>query len=190
MKFNKDTFEIIFFARAGQGAKTIAEILAQVVLLEKKYVQAFPYYGPTRSGAPTQAYVRISDKEIRTHEPIIDPDVVVVLDETLLKSRDVTKNLTEGESLIINTDKSNDEIRKILKNFRGNIKTVDADSISEDILGQKRANVVILGKLIQITEIVKLKNIDKALKKIFAKKIGKEFVEKNIKAVEAGYDSI
>src|SRR5512133_2510001 len=82
----KDLIEIIFYARGGQGAKSAAEIMAQAAVSEGKFVQAFPSFGPERSGAPTETYLRISEKEIRTHEPIIEPDVVVVLDESLLQS--------------------------------------------------------------------------------------------------------
>lgn len=188
MKFNKETFEIIFFARAGQGAKSIAESLAQAAVSEGKFVQAFSFYGPQRSGAPTKAYVKISDKPIRNHEPIIDPDVVVVLDDTLIKSEDVAKNITENESLIVNTRKTEEEIRKILKNFEGNIKAVDANGISLDIVGQIQANGVILGKLIGVTEIVKLDSVINQFKNIFQKKIGEELTAKNILAIEKGYD--
>jgi pyruvate ferredoxin oxidoreductase gamma subunit len=190
MKFNKNTFEIIFFARAGQGAKTAAEILAQAATNEGKYIQAFPYFGPERSGAPTKTYVRISDKPIRTHEPIIDPDVVVVLDDTLLEAEEVTKNLDENESLIINTVKDENEIRKTIKDFSGNIKAIDGDRISIDILGQARPNSVLLGKLIQVTEVVKLESLKDQFRKIFEKKIGKELTEKNIAVLQKGYDGI
>ncbi|NCA94412.1 MAG: pyruvate synthase, partial [Sphingobacteriia bacterium] len=119
MKFNKKTFEVIIFARAGQGGKSLAESLAQAAVSEGKYVQAFSVYGPQRSGAPTKAFVKISDETIRNHEPIIDPDVVVVLDDVLMESEDVGKNITENESVIVNTKKPEEEIRKKIKNFRG-----------------------------------------------------------------------
>ncbi len=188
MKFNKKTFEIIFFARAGQGAKTAAEILAQAATSEGKYIQAFPYFGPERSGAPTKTYVRISNEPIRIHEPIVDPDVVVVLDDTLLKTEEVTKNLDEKESLIVNTDKDEVEIRKIIKNFPGNIKAIDGNLISNEILGQARPNSVILGKLLQVTEVVKLESLKNEFRKIFEKKIGKELTNKNILVLEKGYE--
>jgi len=97
MKLNKDTFEVIFFARGGQGAKTASELVAHAAVAEGKYVKAFPFYGPERSGAPTRMFLRVSEKEIRTQEPVEDPDVVVVMDDTLLGVQDVTKNLDKHE---------------------------------------------------------------------------------------------
>jgi pyruvate ferredoxin oxidoreductase gamma subunit len=190
MKFNKETFEIIFFARAGQGAKSIAESLAQAAISEGKFVQAFSFYGPQRSGAPTKAFVRISDKLIRNHEPIIDPDVVVVLDDTLIASEDVGKNIVENESLIVNTRKSEEDIRIILHNFLGNIKTVDASGIALDTIGQVQPNGVILGKLISVTEIVKLESVLSQFREIFQDKIGQDLTRKNVLAIERGYDAI
>jgi pyruvate ferredoxin oxidoreductase gamma subunit len=190
MKFNKDTFEIIFFARAGQGAKTAAEILAQAAMSEGKNIQAFPYYGPERSGAPTKAYVRISSESIRQHEPIVDPDVVLVLDETLLASQDVAKNLDQNESLIINTKKSIEEVRSEIKDFQGTINPIDALGMAMQITGAPAINSVILGKLVKVAEIVKLESVIAEFRKIFEVKIGKEATDKNIKAIEAGYDAI
>jgi pyruvate ferredoxin oxidoreductase gamma subunit len=190
MKMHKDNFDIIFFGRGGQGAKVISEIVAQAAVKEGKFVQAFPYFGPERSGAPTKAYVRISDKEIRIHEPIVDPDVVVVLDETLLTNQDVTKNLDNDESLVVNSTKKPEEIAKLLKDFKGKTHTIDASGISLKIIGQPRPNSVILGKLVQVTEIVKLENIIEEFKKVFEAKIGREMTDKNIMAIQAGYDSM
>ncbi|MDD3498241.1 MAG: 2-oxoacid:acceptor oxidoreductase family protein [Candidatus Moranbacteria bacterium] len=190
MKFYKDTLEIIFFARAGQGAKSAAEILAQAAVAEGKHIQAFPYYGPERSGAPTKAYVRISSRPIRTHEPITDPDLVVVMDDTLLKTENVTKNLDENESLIVNTKKTEEEIRKLAKGFKGNIKTIDAIGIAEDTIGQPRPNGVMLGKIVSVIKVVKLENVFDQFRKIFEKKVGKAITQKNILAIERGHDSL
>lgn len=189
MKYHKDTMEIIFFARGGQGAKTAAEIIAQAAVSEGNFVQTFPNFGPERSGAPTKTYLRISDKAIRTKEPVIDPDVVVVLDDTLLSSQKVTEGLDKNEALIINSTKHSHEIRDIIR-FEGKIHAVDANGISITIVGQPRPNTVILGKIIKVTEIVKLESILEEFRKIFEEKIGKENCEKNILAIEKAYDSI
>lgn len=190
MRFNKDVFEITFFARAGQGAKSAAEILAQAATREGKYIQAFPYYGPERSGAPTRAYVRISSKSIHTHEPIVDPDLVVVMDDTLLKTEKVAVNLDTKESLIVNTNKSEEEVRELIKDFKGNIKAIDATGIAMDTIGQPRPNGVVLGKIVSVCGIVELENIFEQFRKIFEKKVGKEIVDKNILAIEKGFDSL
>ncbi len=189
MKYHKDIMEIIFFARGGQGAKTAAEIIAQAAVFEGKFVQAFPSFGPERSGAPTKTYLRIAEKAIRSKEPIVDPDVVVVLDETLLDSQIVTDGLDKNEALIINSTKSSQEIKNLIR-FEGKIYPVDANGISLAIIGQPRPNTVILGKLIKVAELVKLENIIREFKKIFEEKIGKENCDKNVLAIEKAYDAI
>jgi len=194
VKYHKEIFEVIFFARGGQGAKTAAEILAQSAVRENKYVQAFPNFGPERSGAPTKTYLRISQKPILTHEPIVDPDVVVVLDDTLLNSQDVSKNVEKNEALIVNTQLSKDDIQQTIsekgKKFEGKIYPVNADGISLEIVGQPRPNTVILGKFVQVTEAVKLESVIAEFKEIFEKKIGKEITQKNVSAIEKAYDVI
>lgn len=189
MKYHKDTMEVIFFARGGQGAKVAAEIIAQAALREGNFVQTFPNFGPERSGAPTKTYLRISKRAIRSKEPVIDPDVVIVLDDTLLSSQKVTEGLDKNEALIINSTKSPHEIKDRLR-FEGKIHAVPASGISMEIVGQPRPNTVILGKFIKVTEVVKLKSVTEEFRKIFEEKIGKENCEKNILAIEKAYDSI
>jgi pyruvate ferredoxin oxidoreductase gamma subunit len=189
MKHQKGIFEIIFHARGGQGAKTAAEILAQAALQEGKFVQAFPSFGPERSGAPTKTYLRIAYQEIRTHEPIVDPDLVVVLDDTLLEGVVVTDNLDKSESLIINSKKDAQEIKEKIK-FEGKVYPVDANGISMEIVGQPRPNTVILGKIVQVSEIAKLDSVVSEFRKIFEDKIGKEATDKNVQAIEKAYDTI
>lgn len=190
MKYHhKEIFEIIFHARGGQGAKTAAEIIAQAAMDEGKYVQSFPNFGPERSGAPTKTYLKISKNPIRNHEPVIDPDAILVLDETLLDGTIVTDNLDSGELLIINTKKPADEIAKKI-GFRGKVYPVDANRISLETIGQLRPNTVILGKFIKVTEIVRLKSVVAEFRKIFEDKIGKENCDKNILAIEKAYDSM
>lgn len=189
MKSNKDRFEIIFFGRGGQGSKVAAEILAQAVKREGKFVQAFPQFGPERSGAPTRIFFRSSEREIRIHEPVLDPDIVVVMDETILDSQEVTFNLDKDEFLIVNTKKSAEDIKKQL-GYKGKVFPVDADGISMDIIGQPRPNTVILGKIVQVTGIASLESVIEEFRKIFEDKIGSEGTQKNILAIEKSYDAI
>lgn len=186
---HKEIFEITFHARGGQGAKVAAEIIAQAATNEGKFVQAFPQFGPERSGAPTKTFVRISDAEIRTHEPVTDPDAVVVLDETILDSENVIENLSKDEFLIINSKKTPEELKDKL-GFEGKIYAVDANGISLEIVGQPRPNTVILGKFVQVTEAIELKSVIEEFRKIFSDKIGKEATEKNVQAIEKAYDTI
>lgn len=189
MKYHKDILEVIFYARGGQGAKSAAEILAQSALKEGKFVQSFPSFGPERSGAPTKTYLRISNREIRTHEPVVDPDIAVVLDETLLESEPVTQGLDKNEAIIVNTEKTAQEVKNIL-GFDGKVYPTDANRISMEIVGQPRPNTVILGKLVQVTEMVKLESVLEEFRSIFEAKVGKEITDKNIAAIEKAYDSI
>ena len=194
MKYHKDVLEVIFFARGGQGAKSAAEIIAQAATCEGKFVQAFPSFGPERSGAPTKTYLRISDASIRTHEPVIDPDVVVVLDDTLLDSQDVANHLDRNEALIVNTQMNEHEVKehiaKIGGKFEGKVYPVDASGISLSIIGQPRPNTVILGKFIKVTEATSIESVIEEFRKIFEAKVGKEATDKNVMAIEKAYDTI
>lgn len=194
MKYHKDIFEVIFYARGGQGAKVASEILAQAAASEGRFVQAFPEFGPERSGAPVKTYLRVSDRKIRNHEPVVDPDAIAILDETILDSQDVAKNLDKNEALIINTRKSDYEIKEKMRSsgqkFEGRIYPIDANGISMELVGQSRPNTVILGKLIQISEITSLESVIQEFRRVFEEKIGEEATEKNIQAIEKAYDSI
>ncbi len=184
---NKEIYEIIFFARAGQGAKSAAEILVQAAMKEGKNIQAFPYYGPQRSGAPTRVYVKISENEIRSHEPIESPDLFVVMDETLLKSDYVKDKLRDGGRTIINTSKNIDDVKKIISCTEKNIDVIDANKIALELTGKEKPNGVILGKIIKEINFVKLEGIINEFKNIFGKKLGDELVEKNILAIQEGF---
>ena len=190
MKLYKNTFEIIFFARGGQGAKTASELVAHGAVREGKFVKAFPFFGPERSGAPTKMFLRLSDNELRTQEPIIDPDVVIIMDETVIGGEDVAKNLDEHESLIVNSMKNSDEIRKSVPHFMGKIHAIDATGIANRITGNPNPNMVLVGQLIKITEIISLSSAAEIFQEVFLEKLGRDLTEKNIKAMEEGYDAL
>ncbi len=191
MKFNKNTFEVIFFARGGQGAKTASELVAHAAVKEGKYVKAFPVYGPERSGAPTKMFLRVSEEPIRTQEPVTDPDVVVVLDETVMEvNGDITKNLDRNESLIVNSTKQENEIRKSVPHFQGKIHAVDATHLALQITGAPNPNMALVGKLLAVSGIVSLDSAAEIFRGVFTEKIGKELTEKNIQAMQAGHDSL
>ena len=128
----KDTLEIRWHGRGGQGAKTAALLLAEVAFKTGKNAQGFPEYGPERMGAPITAYDRISDHPIRVHSNIYDPQYVVVVDETLLEIVDVTAGLREDGAILINTSRSKDEIIPHLKGYKGKVYTVDAKKICKE----------------------------------------------------------
>ena len=184
---NKDKYEIIIHGRGGQGAKTTAEIIAQSALAEGKNVQAFPEFGPERSGAPVKTFVRFSNKEIKTREPIVDPDCVLVLDDTLLDVIDVTKNLDNKEPLIVNSNKSKQELSQKI-GFKGNVIPVDASGLSKEVIGENRPNTVILGKFAFVTEKIKVETIIEFFENKYLEKIGKEKTQKNTEAIRRAYD--
>jgi pyruvate ferredoxin oxidoreductase gamma subunit len=192
MKFNQDILNIVFFARGGQGAKSATEILAQAGVFEGKFVKAFPDFGPERSGAPIKTYLRISEKEIRTAEPILKPDIAVVLDETVLESDKVSGSFDlDGESIaIINSRKSPTDLKNLIPKFKGKIYTIDATGISLKTIGKPTPNVAIIGYLLKITEVVKLSDVVQVFRSIFTEKIGADLTNKNISAMEESYDHI
>ena len=122
--------EIRWHGRGGQGAKTASLLLADAAFNTGKYIQGFPEYGPERMGAPITAYNRISDEKLTIHSNIYDPDYVVVVDDTLLVSVDVTSGLKENGAIIINTTKTPEQVKPLLKGYKGKVCTIDARTIS------------------------------------------------------------
>lgn len=146
--------EIRWHGRGGQGAKTACLLLAEVAALEGKFVQGFPEYGPERMGAPITAYNRISEKRCNVHSNIYCPNYVVVVDESLLDSVDVTAGLKEGGAIIINTPASPDEMRPKLLGWSGRVSTIDARRISEEILGKNFPNTPMLAAVVKVSGVL------------------------------------
>lgn len=192
MQFSKNILNLVFLARGGQGAKSATEILAQAGVLEGRFVKAFPDFGPERSGAPIKTYLRISQNKIRTVEPITNPDILVILDETILETNGVFKNIVLGNEsiVIVNSRKDPKEIKSKTLKLRGRVYAIDANGIAMKVIGKPNPNVAILGYLIKITEMVKVPNVVRVFEEIFEDKIGKELTKKNILAMEKAYDSI
>ncbi len=176
--------EIRFHGRGGQGAVTAANILASAAFKAGKYVQAFPFFGVERRGAPVTAFTRIDDKPIRIKTQIYEPDIVVVLDPSLLDTVDVTAGLKDGGIVIINTEKSKEEVLEKLKKKPAKLALVDATSIALDVLGLPITNTAILGAVAKATGIVELDYIKEAIKETFSGDLG----EKNAKAAEEAFN--
>ena len=173
MKTN-DMVEIRWHGRGGQGAKMACLLLADVAGLEGKFVQGFPEYGPERMGAPITAYNRISDKRCPIHSNIYYPDYVVVVDESLLDSVNVTGGLKEDGGIIINTPGSPREMRKKLNGWTGKVCTIDARRISEEVLGKNLPNTPMLAALVKVSGVLPterfLASIEASFKHKFANK--------------------
>ncbi|WP_404809404.1 2-oxoacid:acceptor oxidoreductase family protein [Methanobrevibacter smithii] len=182
----KDLIEIRWHGRGGQGAKTASLLLADAAFNTGKFIQGFPEYGPERMGAPITAYNRISNKPITVHSNIYEPDYVVVVDDTLLESVDVTAGLKPDGAIIINTTKSADELKQLLSNYSGSIYTIDARKISLETLGKYFPNTPMLAAIVKVSAIMNdeefLNDMKGSFKHKFAKK--PEVIEGNMKAIE------
>ena len=178
--------EIRWHGRGGQGAKTASLLLADAAFNTGKYIQGFPEYGPERMGAPITAYNRISDTPITIHSNIYEPDYVVVVDDTLLTSVPVTAGLKKEGAIVINTTKSPEKLKELLKGYEGAIYTIDARKISEEALGKYFPNTPMLAAIVKVTGIMTdeelLSDMQNSFKHKFAKK--PEVIEGNMKALE------
>jgi len=188
----KDTIEIRWHGRGGQGAKTASLLLADTAFNTGKYVQGFPEYGPERMGAPITAYNRISSNPITVHSNIYEPDYVVVVDDTLLESVPVTAGLKEDGAIVINTTKSIDELKKDLHGYKGNVYSIDARKISEEALGRYFPNTPMLAAIVKVTGIMPdeafLEDMKGSFKHKFAKK--PEVIDGNMKALEMALSQV
>ncbi len=187
-----NTIEIRWHGRGGQGAKTAALLLADVAFKTGMQVQGFPEYGPERMGAPITAYNRLSDREIRVHSNIYEPDYVVVVDETLVHSIDVTAGLNPEGAVIINTPKSAEELAGDLNGYQGRVVTVDARRISEETLGRNFPNSPMLAAVVATTGVMPKETFLNEMKASYAHKFAKkpEVIEGNMKALEMTFEAV
>ena len=166
--------EFRWHGRGGQGAKTACLLLADAAFCSGKYVQGFPEYGPERMGAPITAYNRISDVRCSVHCNIENPDYVVVVDETLLDSVDVTHGLSPEGAVIVNTAHSPAQIREKLRGWQGRVCTIDARRISEETLGKNFPNTPMLAAIVAVSHCVDpedfLRDMESSYRHKFAKK--------------------
>lgn len=188
----KNGIEIRWHGRGGQGAKTAALLLADVAFKTGKNVQGFPEYGPERMGAPITAYNRISSDEIRVHSNIYHPDYVVVVDETLLHTVDVTAGLKEKGAIVVNTPKSPQEIAPQLKGYKGKVYTVDARKISVETLGKNFPNSPMLAAIVAVSKVMDKDTFIREMKNSYQHKFAKkpEVIDGNMKALEVAYDAV
>ena len=213
----KNGIEIRWHGRGGQGAKTAALLLADVAFKTGQNVQGFPEYGPERMGAPITAYNRISSDVIRVHSNIYHPDYVVVVDETLLDSVDVTAGLKETGAIIINTPKkredmipklngykgrvyaiivntpkSKEEIMEHLKGYEGDVYTVDGRKISVDALGKNFPNSPMLAATVAVSEVMEKETFIHEMRASYEHKFAKkpEVIDGNMEALERAFDVV
>lgn len=176
--------EVRWHGRGGQGIVTVSRLLAQAALLDGKYVQAFPEFGPERRGAPVTGYTRISDEPITIHSQIYNPHIVVVVDPTLIGKVDVTRGLVSKGLIVAHSEKSPKELKEILGLSDARIYTVNAMRISLDILGRPIYNTAMLGALLKAAPLAKMESLTKVIAERFPGPIG----EKNIAVIKRAYE--
>ena len=188
----KGLTEIRWHGRGGQGAKTAALLLADVCFSTGAEVQGFPEYGPERMGAPITAYNRISEKPIRVHSNIYDPDYVVVVDETLIEDIDVTAGLKEDGAIIINTAKSPEEIRPMLRGYKGRVCTIDARKVSIATLGKYFPNSPMLAATLKVTGLMDIDAFLKEMETSYAHKFATkpEVIKGNMDALKMAVEEV
>jgi 2-oxoacid:acceptor oxidoreductase gamma subunit (pyruvate/2-ketoisovalerate family) len=183
----KKLVEFRWHGRGGQGAWTASELLARTAIFEGKYIQSFPEFGPERMGAPVAAFTRISTEPIRIHCGVYEPNVVVVLDPTLIKSVPVTSGLNKDDGIVIvNSSEAPSALRENLRVEKGQVWTVPATEIAVRFLGAPITNTALLGAVARATNIVTLKSIEKIVKEKFRA----ELAEKNFVVIKKAFEEV
>lgn len=176
--------QIIFWGRGGEGVKTASHILAEAAFLSGLEVQAFPEYGPERSGAPLRAFLKIDKKPIISQSPVTSPDFVFVIDSTFLKIPEMKNRILFGTTaktlIFVNAQTKPD--------LKGKIISIDASGISVKHLKKDFANIVLLGAFLAETKLFDLKYLEQAVKETLSSK--PELIEPNLKALREAYFSI
>ncbi len=188
----QDLIEIRWHGRGGQGAKTASLLLADAAFNTGKYIQGFPEYGPERMGAPITAYNRISNKPITIHSNIYEPDYVVVVDDTLLETVDVTAGLKSTGAIVINTTKSPECLKSKLNGFDGDIYTIDARKVSMETLGRYFPNTPMLAAIVKVSKIMDEQDFINDMRGSFKHKFAKkpEVIDGNMKAIEMALNEV
>lgn len=184
--------EVRWHGRGGQGAKTVALLFADAALSEGKYIQAFPEYGPERTGAPVQSFNRISEEPITIHCHAKNPNVVVVLDPTLIGPVDVTAGLTPDGIVIVNTPLPASEMKKKIEMNGRKLYTLDASAIARETIGRDIPNTPMLGALVKISGLLSYETLTEDTRKKLEKKFKNkpEVIEGNLKAIERAYNEV
>jgi pyruvate ferredoxin oxidoreductase gamma subunit len=184
-------FEIRWHGRGGQGTVTGAKSLAEAVQGTGKHVSAFPDYGPERRGAPLRAFDRFSDEKIRIHTPVLEPDVVMIVDPTLIGAKGLLDGVSDKTIFVVNTEKSPAETKKALGLDGQTLYTVPANSISHRLFKREIPNSAMMGAFARACpEVISLEALLKEAKHIFSHLLAPHLVDKNVEAIRCGYDEV
>jgi len=182
--------EIRWHGRGGQGAVTAAKMVAELALGEGRYFQAFPEYGPERSGAPIVAFTRVSDAPIQVYSGVEHPQIVVVLDSSLMKVVDVTKGAPDDAIVLVNSERSPAQLRRDT-GFAGNrLFTIAATRIAVETIKRAIPNTPMVGALTRITGLFDIDDVVAFLREDFGKKFPPRVVEGNIAAITRSYEEV
>jgi pyruvate ferredoxin oxidoreductase gamma subunit len=181
--------ELCWHGRGGQGVVTANEILAETAIREGKYVKAFPEFGPERMGAPIRAFTRISNEPIKVHSQVYEPDIVIILDPTLVGKVDVTKGLKKDSVILANYPGTSEELKKTL-NTGNRCYAVNATKISIEEIGKPMANTSMLGALTKISPMVSYSALEDQMTSKFTGKLPDKVIVKNLAALKRAYTEV
>lgn len=185
------TIEIRWHGRGGQGTVTAAKTLADACLHSGRYVQAFPEYGPERSGAPLQAYNRISHQKLRRHCPVSQPDIVAIVDASLIPLVNVCAGLCNEGLFLVNMSNQFEEVKKRLQlKPKQKLYCIDATGIALASFGQPFPNSAMVGALGRISDLVELEALIKDVETSFGKKFSSKVIEGNLEAVRRSWNEV
>jgi len=186
----KKMLEIRWHGRGGQGAVTASKVFADSALATGKQIQAFPEYGSERQGAPIKAFTRISDEPITIHSQVTNPDIVLLLDPSLLGVVDITEGLSDEGLLIVNTSMTPDDVRKKIHTTVKKLYTIDATSIALKHLGKNIPNTPMIGALVGATEMLDINLVAEDFREKFKKKFREDVVTGNVNAIIDAYKEV
>jgi pyruvate ferredoxin oxidoreductase gamma subunit len=180
--------EIRWHGRGGQGVVTASQLLARAAMSEGKYVQAFPEFGPERMGAPIKAYTRISDCQIKIHSGVETPNIVIVLDPSLIGQVDVGEGLADSGLILVNTDKDASVVSRIAGLDGKKVLAIDASKIALETIGRNIVNTSVMGALVKVTGVVSLDTLLKEIEASFGAKFNRKVIDGNIAAAKRAYE--
>ncbi len=181
--------EICWHGRGGQGVVTANEILAETAIAAGMYVKAFPEFGPERMGAPIRGFTRIADTPIRVHSQVYEPDVVIVMDGTLVGKVDMTRGIKENTVILANYTGTPKELQEAL-GTEAECHTLDAIKIAIKEIGKPMVNTVMLGALIKCVDIVSYEKLEDQITTKFTGKLSDKVIAKNLSALKRGYEEV
>ena len=172
--------------RGGQGSVTASRLLAEAAIIEGSYVHAFPNFGPERAGAPVTSFARICTEPFTEKTEVYEPSIVVVIDPTLLDDVPVAEGLKPGGTIVVNYEGLKESLMKYFGDTHANIYKVAGSKIAMEEIGRNVPNLVMLGALIKVTNIVKLESLLSVTRNRFSGALG----EKNVKAIERAFEEV